>query len=317
MSAISTGQFIAYEKYSESRDATNCRACHGNFRANDYVSMVDGQTWADLHELHQGILNEDCFVCHQSSLFPVQITRSLGGDGAIEPYACMGCHGRLEDGPITPSVRDCTEANPCVDGPGAAMRQRHFRAGETECAACHTDSNPANFVPVGESALPEYYKNPGDPFHPNIPKDPCNADGSENFAGDPIGIDNDGDGDYDATLGDAQNWDTTDPDCACLTDSLIFSVRSQSDFTWQPPASDACPVLFDVAKGNLSDPRATGAFGAASCFENNDTDLQASDAATPSSTDGFYYLSRVEGDSWDTGTESTSRDSSLTVCSTP
>jgi len=72
----------------------------------------------------------------------------------------------------------------------------------TNCANCHLDAVPANFTPAGEGTLPTYYADPGT-GHPMIPTDACNQDFSEDFAGDPAGLDNDGDLVYDGT----------DPDC--------------------------------------------------------------------------------------------------------
>jgi hypothetical protein len=122
-----------------------------------------------------------------SDRFPVFLNSSLGGDG-LAPISCTGCHGRNEDN---------TVANPeFPNGRGAGLRQQHQTAGVTECLECHEDADPANYTTVGEHVLPEYYANPGT-GHPAMPTGPCNDDGSENFAGIPEGLDNDGDVDYD------------------------------------------------------------------------------------------------------------------------
>ena len=47
------------------------------------------------------------------------------------------------------------------------------------------------------------------PGHPAIPKNSCNVDGDENFAGSALGLDNDGDGVY----------DTADSDCSVMADT--------------------------------------------------------------------------------------------------
>ena len=96
-------------------------------------------------------------------------------------------------------------------GRGAGLRQHHQNAGQTVCAGCHSDSNPANYTPVGEDVLPDYYANPGT-NHPAMPTDSCNASGSENFVGTALGLDNDGDGAY----------DTADSDC--VTAAPTYSV---------------------------------------------------------------------------------------------
>jgi len=155
--------------------------------------------WGNLHNLHrQTMLSLDCDTCHQASdNFPVLLDDSDGGSG-LASIGCVGCHGREEDN---------TAANPGFPhGRGAGLRQHHFNAGVMVCANCHDDADPANYTPVGENVLPEYYANPGI-GHPSMPTDPCNADGSEDFAGAPIGIDNDGDGLFDGDDGDCGTTD--------------------------------------------------------------------------------------------------------------
>ena len=186
----------AYDRYSIDDDATNCRFCHGDFRASSYVSLSDGQNWGNLHNLHrQTMLNGDCDTCHLSAdKFPVMSDNSQGGNG-LAPIGCIGCHGRAED--VTGSG---------TEGYGTALQRRHETVnaggdqnGET-CFDCHT--NAVTAVPVGENVLPPYYASPG-VNHPNMPVDPCNPNGTEDFAGLSVGIDNDGD----------LAADLDDPDC--------------------------------------------------------------------------------------------------------
>ena len=186
----------AFEQFSEDGDLTNCAGCHGDFRANDYTSLSDGQSWGNLHNLHRStMLSGDCDACHLASgRFPVPLDESAGGTG-LDPIGCMGCHGRAEDN---------VAGNPSFpNGLGAGLRQHHTNAGVTDCLECHADANPANYTPVGENVLPPYFANPGT-GHPNIPTDSCNDDGSENFAGAMAGLDNDGD----------QLYDGADTDCS-------------------------------------------------------------------------------------------------------
>jgi cysteine-rich repeat protein len=64
----------------------------------------------------------------------------------------------------------------------------------------------ANYTPVEEDVLPNYYFMPTpDPAHPNKPTDSCNPNGEEDYAGSPLGLDNDGNGLY----------DSNDPVCVC------------------------------------------------------------------------------------------------------
>ena len=191
----STG--LAYDRWSVADDATNCGACHGDFRSSGYTSPSDGLFWGNLHNIHrQDMVSGDCDTCHAANRFPVLLNSSDGGTG-LDPISCMGCHGRAEDD---------TSANPEVatggrSGYGAAIRQHHFRTGTTVCGDCHLDADPLDYTAVDESVLPVYYANPGT-NHPDIPTDSCNGDGSENFAGATVGIDNDGDLVYDMNDGD-------------------------------------------------------------------------------------------------------------------
>ena len=179
---------LAYDQYSTSKTTGNCATCHGDFRASPYTSKVDGSNWGnDMHDVHRNtMLGSDCNTCHYSSRFPTYLGRSPGGNG-LAGYSCAGCHGRSQDGTGTGT-----------EGFGAGLRQRHWRAGQTVCVNCHADSNPADKTPVGENILPPYYASPGTGH--TIPNDPCNPPPSyvENYAGSLLGLDNDGDGTFDA-----------------------------------------------------------------------------------------------------------------------
>lgn len=190
----------AYPTYSQNRDATNCRGCHGDFRAETYTSRTDGKAWGNLHDLHRRtMVNSDCRTCHRNrpdgspgiEFFPVRLKESAGGVG-LDPIACLGCHGREED-------RGNDNRS---DGLGAGLRQHHTNAGVTRCLGCHDDADPANYTPVGEHVPPPYYFTP-DENHPHKPTDACSPFAEENYAGIVLGLDNDGDGFY----------DFLDPDC--------------------------------------------------------------------------------------------------------
>ena len=197
ITVLMTGAYEAwaYETYSTDKNFGNCADCHGNFRVSPYMSLSDGASWGDdLHDVHRRVmLTSDCSTCHGPSRFPVSLDSSNGGTG-LAPISCVGCHGREED------IGNDSEST----GRGAGLRQHHTNAGVSECADCHSDAIPANYMPVGEDVLPEYYANPGT-NHALIPTDPCNPSGSEGaFAGSLLGLDNDGDGIY----------DTADSDCS-------------------------------------------------------------------------------------------------------
>jgi cysteine-rich repeat protein len=192
----------AYETYSQNRDDTNCRACHGDFRDSGYQG-TDGELWGDdPHDVHRRVmLNSDCSTCHGSGFFPVGIGFSAGGVG-FPAIGCVGCHGRTAD-----TGNDSLSA-----GYGAGLRQHHTNAGAPPdgdgllCADCHSDSDPGFYTPVGEDILPDYYFMPPDPDleHPDKPTDSCNPNGEEDYAGSTRGLDNDGN----------LLYDTADPTCA-------------------------------------------------------------------------------------------------------
>jgi hypothetical protein len=182
----------AYDKYSVNGDATNCRACHGDFRASPYTSLTDGLSWGDgLHDVHRyNMLSGDCDTCHSSGPKGNVLIGSSNGGAGLPAISCSGCHGRVEDGTGNGS-----------EGYGAGLRQHHWRAKITTCGTCHSDADPALFTPVEEDFLPPYYAADGtDPAHPLIPADPCNLseDGRpEDYAASTLGLDNDGDDLYD------------------------------------------------------------------------------------------------------------------------
>jgi hypothetical protein len=219
----------AYDRYSVARDATNCRACHGDFRAASYISPRDGLDWGNLHDLHRNtMLNGDCDTCHSSGRFPVYTWQSTGGTG-LAALSCTGCHGREADNGVS---------NPSSPhGYAAGLRQHHVQAGVTECLSCHADADAATYTAVGEDVLPPYYASPGT-GHPNIPTDSCNPAGEEDFAGSPDGLDNDGD----------QVYDTADPDCG---GSLCGNGAIDPGETCDPPAT--CPSNCDDGNGCTAD----------------------------------------------------------------
>lgn len=191
---IWTDRASGYSQWSINDDATYCGECHGDFRANDYTSPVDGENWGNLHNLHRNtMLSGDCDACHLASdEFPVKLNQSAGGEG-FEPVSCMGCHG-VDPNPGTPNNHW-----------GAGLRLHHLNAmvapdqnGDT-CLDCHGDDP----VPPGENVLPSYYHLP-DANHQNKPTDPCNPSPGypENYAGLVLGMDNDGDLAYDAVDSD-------------------------------------------------------------------------------------------------------------------
>jgi hypothetical protein len=191
-----------------------CKGCHGDFRDDAYVSRAEETEWGNLHDLHRnGMLGGvgypvRCKTCHMFAEgrpdLPVSTFKS-GGNGEMDPIGCVGCHGRYED--VQPQDDNGHDAHADhangfeTHGMGAGLRQHHWSAGMTFCVNCHDDADPTQFETAGEDAIPPYYVPDG--VFLNKPTDPCNIEGGEDYAGLLFGLDNDGDGLYDAM----------DPDC--------------------------------------------------------------------------------------------------------
>jgi len=223
---IPTGEFWAYPQYSVARDATNCRACHGDFRASPYSERAPGGgIWPDgLMDTHEGnIVPGDCGFCHSSGpRFPV-LTNSSTGVTGFAGLSCVGCHGRLED------------ATSGTDGAGAGLRQHHWRAGVETCIDCHADADPNAKSTADESTSPPHFRDPAAASHPNIPTNACNPRPTftEDIAGSTKGLDNDGDGIY----------DENDSDCA--TGSLTPGEASMLLVTAHNAATSVLSINYD------------------------------------------------------------------------
>jgi thiosulfate dehydrogenase len=240
--AIGAQSANAFPTYSQNRDATNCRLCHGNFRADNYISNSDGEDWGNLHNLHRNVMvfEDDpevsrCNTCHRRDAegsfirFPVRLSESAGGVG--EGISCLGCHGRWED----------AGNDDLSDGLGAGLRQHHTNAGINACMVCHADADPENYTPVGEDVLPPYYFTPDDVFLLK-PTDPCSSFGEENYAGIWEGLDNDGDGAY----------DVLDADCAPPFGKLtICHVPPQNPAAAKTISVNGASLAAHLAHGDL------------------------------------------------------------------
>jgi hypothetical protein len=199
---------VAYSTYSASKvqgqPSGNCVTCHGDFRASPYLRLGMDRGWGtDLMTGHLDVIAE-CSVCHTSPNYPVS-TSSSDGFGGQFLKGCLGCHGRFEASLGTFE--------------SSGLRQRHFEAGVTVCAGCHSDdSDPAVVTPDGEDLLPDNYDR-----NPSVVSltDPCNPmDMGEDFRGSMAGLDNDGDGLYDA----ADVIDCPEPGAALLQCAALASL---------------------------------------------------------------------------------------------
>ncbi len=112
----------------------------------------------------------------------------------------------------------------------------------------------------------------------------------------------------------------------CATGRLVFSAGSKELIRWEADSHfQACPRLFDVARGSLPilrddsiTPR--GDFSSATCIADDQLGTQFTDATVPSAGTGFFYLTRAGGPlpgTWDSSGDPAqlgSRDDSLQSC---
>ncbi len=183
---------------------TGCTDCHTSFTGDE--STKPGNVWPeDKHVVHRSaMMDQDvpdsCGACHDQ-IGDDPLLNSSAGTAELPGLGCMGCHG------VDPTPG--TENNLW----GAGLRLHHANANVggdgngLECVTCH----PVDPLPMPEDILPAYYGLPTI----NV-LDPCNPGGTENWTSDGLGLDNDGDLDYDAD------------DSACTS---IFADGFESDDT--------------------------------------------------------------------------------------
>ena len=161
--ALLSAQGMTYTHYRSASAVDGCVQCHPTFRS-----------FGALHSLHTGFIS-NCRLCHIST----GDIPSMSESGVDPNYGCNGCHvgegNRLH------------HANAGAPADGAGLT----------CANCH----PNDPAPVTENVPPPFY---GGAY--TALTDPCETDtalGGEDYSGDNMGLDNDGDLLYDAA----------DPDC--------------------------------------------------------------------------------------------------------
>jgi hypothetical protein len=199
----------AYERYND-----GCQNCHGAFFDGTSPKGTIFENQGNKLEMHRTPydMETDCHMCHKNGDKNNPYIGKSAGHPSVPGLGCTGCHGREED----------AGHDSISDGLGAGLRQHHWNADriiDTEsgslssqiCADCHSDSDPANYSPVGEHVIPPYY---GTPF--THADNPCNevpqSNINENWDDFNLeGLDNDGDGLY----------DMNDPDCS--PDTLTVS----------------------------------------------------------------------------------------------
>ncbi|MFH2010387.1 MAG: hypothetical protein ABI333_27560 [bacterium] len=160
-----------------------CQTCHGDFQTVPYQPIGGGVAWPDsLHEVHAGAgyMNSACGLCHRSDDEGNPWLRLSDGTATAPGIGCLGCHGRVVPGELYPT--------------SSGLITRHLLEVPSDCQGCHPPVGIG--VPLPEWAVPAYYGLPD-----TLVDSPCNDDASglEDWSGDGVGLDNDGDGVADAS----------------------------------------------------------------------------------------------------------------------
>jgi hypothetical protein len=163
-----------------------CDICHGEF--TDHFSY-QGRVFPSggKHGMHRNptTMNTDCNLCHLT-YGDNPWTFQSAGTASTPGLGCVGCHGHDYGSEI--GIR------------GTGLRYEHYAGGEFICLICHEWNDTE---PMPENVPPPYFGS-----YDTRAWDPCNEAPwyGENFSLDNNGhrgLDNDGDGLYDAD----------DPDC--------------------------------------------------------------------------------------------------------
>lgn len=234
----------AHERYDDGI-GVGCVECHGPFRdelgggATVPYESPKGEVWPeDLHNIHRKSyhMGTDCNWCHFSGS-SVWTYKSAGEMGDLG-FGCAGCHGQVEG----------------ETAKGYGLRAHHLLAGEASCLECHDDDGE----PVPEDVLPPNYGK-----STTNAASTCNNDEgtTEDWSGNGIGLDNDGDGLY----------DMLDPDCVpcpdddgdgyqsvdtypCKTDALELGEDcDDGKGSVHPGAPETCNAIDDDCNGLVDD----------------------------------------------------------------
>ncbi|MBI5510963.1 MAG: hypothetical protein HY903_19555 [Deltaproteobacteria bacterium] len=207
--ALSARQSSAYATYSGGADGS-CMGCHGSFDA-------DQEEWGgvSLHKVHRdpAFMGTACPLCHQSSNYRTTLLKLSAGTVYNMGLGCSGCH------------------------PSSGLIGPHGGSGSS-CALGPTDCHGSGWASSGfpenqRSWMFPYFGTPDTKLG-----DPCDlgSPGGEDWNGDGKGLDNDGDGLYDAA----------DPDCCDKTVEVCprcgNGVHEPAEEFCDDSAAVLCPV---------------------------------------------------------------------------
>jgi hypothetical protein len=204
----------AYPRYKNDAEdpGSNCSQCHGDF--TDGTSPKGNTFPSDSkHEMHRNgsYMDTECDLCHTQGDSRNPFTGSSNGTSNNTGLGCTGCHEEY------------------------GLRAHHFVSGITICAVCH----PGDPTPPSENVPPSYYGTVD-----TLADNPCNDSESANMdenwtVGDLVGLDNDGDGIYDANDSDCGTCGNgvldTGEDC---DPSIPGTECCESDCTYSLAGSD-------------------------------------------------------------------------------
>ncbi|MBT8061456.1 MAG: hypothetical protein HKO64_06105 [Xanthomonadales bacterium] len=206
-----------------------CEACHGSFPEGAYTSLHDNTPWPGaMMGQHSFWVSSQCNACHKSG--PMTEVFLNQSDGIQFPNSCVGCHGRAEDvtGNCTGQAGNLGGAEVNC-GAGSGLRQVHeLRIGAGTCTSCHT----GDAAPVGEDINPANYAQAL-----STVKNACDSDGTESKFG-PDGLDNDGDGQRDAS----------DTDCGASAAFVINAGLNDAWVTDEAPFQGIFLTVFENLK---------------------------------------------------------------------
>jgi hypothetical protein len=228
---MTSGPASAYPRWGDEMEANTCSqsTCHGDFRGT-------GGNGVNEHSFHVNEATGSCELCHwapDSRNSPYTYKATTGT--TAEFPGCVGCHG-TDYGNSLPDQPNLMQA------PGLRIKHEEMHgAGTCITTGCHDTNEPS--PPNPENTVPPYYLR-GDVG----PSDPCDG-GSYSTGGEDLGLgssgglDNDGDGTYDAADPDCQVSSDTPGEAVSLELTAYDSGTANITVSW----TNACTSLGHAA----------------------------------------------------------------------